>query len=283
MNATSTATVISASHRGNNGYLPSPSVAISIRQREPMPERGLPGRPSPRDHEVRRLHDLIRAAVLGGGYSGGQLPSETELMASHSATRATVRTALTMLRAERLIERTQGVGTHAVVAPRRTQLEEALGVLRTPDSHLFDPATRPMVLDRSTIPAPPTLADWLRVPPGTPCLRLEYLACFDEEPISVATNYVLYPEAEQLLRTPFRTDWYTLLQDAGVVLGESEFVLDSVLADPTSAALLGIGEGTPLLAMDQTIRDRAGRVFNVAFIRLRTNRFRFVSRASAPT
>lgn len=32
--------------------------------------------------------------------------------------------------------------------------------------------------------------------------------------------------------------------------------------------------------MDQTIRDPDGRVFNVAFIRMRTDRYRFVTRAS---
>jgi len=93
----------------------------------------------------------------------------------------------------------------------------------------------------------------------------------------LATNYVLYPEAGRLLDVPFRGDWYTLLAEAGVVLGESEFVLDSVLADPLTAALLGVAEGTALLAMDQTIADPAGRVFNVAFIRMRTGRYRFVT------
>jgi GntR family transcriptional regulator len=247
-----------------------------------MSQRGPRQRASSRDHDIRRLRDLLRAAVLGARYPNGQLPSESELMAGHAATRATVRAALAMLRAEGLIERTQGIGTHAVVAPLRARMEEALGVLRPSNSSLFDPRFRPRVLDRSTIPVPHALAAWLDVPEGTGCLRLDYVSMHEDHAFGIATNYVLFPEAGRLLDTPFRADWYTLLSEAGVVLGESEFVLDTVLADARSAALLGVGEGTALLAMDQTIRDPSGRVFNVAFIRIRTDRFRFVSSARTP-
>jgi len=235
-----------------------------------------------REHDVRRLRDLIRSAVLAGTYPGGQLPSEAELMAGHGSTRAAVRAALAMLRAERLIERIQGVGTHAVVAPIRAQMEEALGVLRPANSALFLAGTRPRLLDRSTVPTPESLAGWLRVTAGTPCLRLEYVSEIGDEPFAIATNYVLFPEAARLLDVPFRVDWYTLLAEAGVVLGESEFVMDSVLADGLSATLLDVEQGTALLAMDQTIADPDGRVFNVAFIRMRTDRYRFVTHARAP-
>ena len=128
---------------------------------------------------------------------------------------------------------------------------------------------------------PETLAGWLRVAPGTACLRLEYVSEIADVPIAIATNYVLFPEAGRLLEVPFRVDWYTLLAEAGVVLGESEFVMDSVLADELSSALLSVPAGSALLAMDQTIADPDGRVFNVAFIRMRTDRYRFVTHARA--
>jgi GntR family transcriptional regulator len=252
----------------NPGSLPSWSMAV------PTPPRER----SPREQEVRRLHDLLRAAVLSGRFTG-QLPGERALMSGYGATRATVREALAMLRSERLVERSQGVGTHAVIGPPKTTMDEALGVIG--ESEMLDAATRPRVLDRSTLPAPDTLAAWLGVVPGTPCLRLEYVAMHEGMPSAIATNYVLYPEAKQLLDTPFRAHWYTLLADAGVVLGESEFVMDCVQADPMSAALLETTPGLPLLAVEQTIADPAGRRFNVAIIRIRPDRIRFVSRASA--
>lgn len=254
----------------NQPYIPSPGMSL------PSPR----GNPS-RGHDVRRVRDLVRAAVLADVYPEGQLPSEPELMSAYGVPRATVRDALALLRAEHLIERVQGVGTHAVVSATRAPMEEAHGVLGPRGSRLLDTQTRPRVLDRSVVPVPDSLSGWLGVQAGTPCLRLEYVAMADDKPMAIATNYVLFPEAGRLADAPFRSHWYGLLADAGVEMGESEFVIDCAQADPVSAELLGLEPGRPLLSIDQTITDIAGRVFDVAFIRMRTDRFRFVSRASA--
>jgi GntR family transcriptional regulator len=242
-----------------------------------VPSARRPG--ASREQDVRRLRDLLRAAVLRGRFPAGQLPGEGDLMSGYGATRATVRAALALLRDEGLIERLPGVGTHAVVSPPRTPIDDAPGM--SPHSDLLTASTPPRVLDRTVVPAPGPLAAWLRVPPGTPCLRLEYVAMHEGLPSAIATNYVLFPEAQRLLDTPFRGHWYTLLADAGVVLGESEFVLDCAPADPVSARLLEIAPGTPLMAVEQSIADPGGRLFDVALLRIRTDRFRFVSRAAA--
>ncbi|MQY25288.1 hypothetical protein NRB56_08440 [Nocardia sp. RB56] len=234
-------------------------------------------------HDVRRLRDILRAAVRGGSYPRGLLPSEATLMAAHGASRATVRAALALLRTEGLIERTQGVGTHAVVAPVETSLPEAHGVITPAHDSLFNQRMRPRELDRSVLPAPDTVARRLRIAPGTPCLRLEYVALHQDEPIAIATNYVLFPEADKLRDTPFVSDWYRLLADSGVALSDSEFVFDCEPADATLAAVLGIREGTPLMALEQLIYDLDGRPFDLAFIHTRGERFRFVSRGTSPT
>jgi GntR family transcriptional regulator len=261
--------VTGGAHVGNAGSLASRTMAVPSPRREG----------SPREQGIRRLRDLLRAAVLAGRFVDGQLPGEGALMSGYGATRSTVREALALLRSEGLVERLPGVGTHAVVSPPKTTMDEAHGVIG--ESEMLDATTRPRVLDRSTLPAPDSLAEWLHVPPGTPCLRLEYVAMQEGRPSAIATNYVLYPEAQRLLSTPFRAHWYTLLVEAGVVLGESEFVMDCVQADPVSAELLETVPGVPLLAVEQTIADPAGRRFNVAILRIRTDRFRFVSRATA--
>jgi GntR family transcriptional regulator len=228
---------------------------------------------------VRRLRDLLRAAVLAEGFADGQLPPETELMSAYRATRATVREALALLRTDGLVARLPGVGTHAVVHPPRTGMDEAHGV--TDGGAIYTSTTPPRVLDRSTVPAPPSLAASLGVPPGTDCLRLEYVGMSEGEPVVVATNYVLFPEAARILRTPFHGHWYQLMTDAEVPVGGSEFVIDATAADPVSASLLDIAPGAPLLAVEQTITSPSGRVVDVAFLRLRPDRMRFLSRARA--
>ncbi|WAL64349.1 GntR family transcriptional regulator [Amycolatopsis cynarae] len=232
-----------------------------------------------RAHEVRRLRDMLRAAVQGGRYPDGQLPSEADLMASHHATRATVREALALLRAEGLIERVQGIGTHVVVQPVDTALPEAHGVMAPSRDSVFNRRMRPRVLDRSVVEAPATVAERLAVPEGTPCLRLEYVALHEEEPVGLVTNYVLFPEAARVRDTPFVSDWYALLADAGVELSESEFIFGCEPADPLVAPALGVRVGAPLIISEQIIYDPHGRPFDLAFIHTRGERFRFVSRA----
>jgi GntR family transcriptional regulator len=234
-----------------------------------------------RDHDVRRLRDILRATVRGGDYPRGQLPSEIELMTAYRVSRATVRAALALLRTEGLIERTQGIGTHAVPEPVTTSLPEAHGVRKPAMASMFNYRMRPRELDRSMVIAPQAIAKRLRIAPGTPCLRLEYVALHRDEPLAIATNYVRCPEATRLLDTPFVSDWYQLLADSGVALSDSEFVIDCEPADAPLAAVLDVPEGTPLISMEQIIYDLGGRPFDVAFIHTRGERFRFVSRGSS--
>lgn len=249
---------------GNGGYLPSPRVSPATRQ--------------PRIHEVRRLRDMLRAAVYAGQFEDGVLPSEAELMSAHRLSRATVREALALLRNEGLIERTQGIGTHAIVDSVSTPWTEAHGTAEPAPDSMFNRRMRPRVIDRSIVTVPATVAGRLQVSPGTPCLRLEYVALVEEEPMALATNYVLFPEAGKIRDAPFVSDWYALMAEAGVELSETEFVFGCELADAPLAAALGIREGAPLISMEQLIYDRSGRPFDLAFIHTCGERFRFVSR-----
>jgi GntR family transcriptional regulator len=148
-----------------------------------------------------------------------------------------------------------------------------------PGGMLSSGRTRPRVLDRSVMPAPPTAATGLGVAVGTPCLRLDYVALFDDEPVALATNYMLFPEAGLLLDCPFRSDWYEFLAEGGVEFGTSEFVIGCELADAGLAAELRVPAGTPVTSLEQTISDLAGRPFDLAFIYMLGRRFRIVSRA----
>jgi GntR family transcriptional regulator len=240
----------------------------------------VPRRSGPaREHDVRRVRDLVRAAILRLDFPDGALPGEGELMLSHGVGRATVRAALAMLRDEGLIERTQGVGTHVVVHTVTTHLDEAHGAAEPGLDSVLNRRMRPRVLDRSVIPLPSTVANRLGVAPGVPCLRLEYIGLLEDEPMVVATNYALFPEADRLVDAPFVSDWYALLADAGIELGDSEFLLGGMAADELTARLLEIPEHTPLLAIEQVISDPTGRPFDFAVILHRSDRFLFRSKA----
>lgn len=221
--------------------------------------------PSPRPsavsqpHEVRRLRDLLRAAIAGGRFLEGRLPGEGELMVGFGASRSAVRGALSLLHEEGLLRPLAAPGTYRAVRHRRMRsgaVPTAAGV-----------HTR--LLDRAGIAAPAPLAAWLGVPAGAPCLRIEFVSAVDGTPSAVETHYVLQPEAAELLGIPMRDGWQTLLEDAGLGRGRTETEVDHLPADPSVAELLGVRPGSPVLAVEQTATDPGGRVFDAAVLRMR--------------
>ncbi|MEU1980364.1 GntR family transcriptional regulator [Nocardia sp. NPDC019395] len=207
---------------------------------------------------TRRLRDLLRAELRSGAFGTGRLPSESELMARHRASRDVVRAALDLLRRDGLIERRRGLGTVAireeyVVAgappPAGRSLEEHLALGRI----------SPRLLHWAWVPAPPVIAGRLgEVAVGTDCLCIEYVLLLDDRPLAVFTNYLRAAEASGLDQATFRDDFYTLLHSGGVDITGCDMGVQAGRADDCAAELLHILPGEPVLLVEQTIRDRAG-------------------------
>lgn len=71
-----------------------------------------------------QLAAILAGQILAGRYPSGQrLPSEHALAAQYAVSRPTVRQALAVLRAQRLIETVDGVGSHAL-APADQEVQE---------------------------------------------------------------------------------------------------------------------------------------------------------------
>jgi GntR family transcriptional regulator len=226
---------------------------------------------------ARRVRDILRSNVIRGVYGEGVLPSEAELMAIYEAPRAAVREALAMLKSEGLVDRVQGVGTVRITSTLATVIDEAHGTHPPRSGSVLDSRTRPRILDSSIVPMPDAAATRLNVETGSKSLRLEYVSLFDGEPISLATNYLAFPEAEAVQKTPFRTDWYALLGDAGLSVGHSEFAIGCINADERVAPLLDIEVGRAVMLLEQVIWDDAGRPFNFAVIYSRGDRTQIIS------
>jgi GntR family transcriptional regulator len=235
---------------------------------------------SRRSDDIRRLRDLLRIELLRGGYAEHRLPPEEALMRDYGASRGTVREALALLRAEGLVARTQGIGTWATARQYTTSLAESHGVVEPEPLSVWAGRMRAHVLDRSVVAMPVTVAHRLEERPGVPCLRLDYVAEYEDKPVGAATNYVRMPEGAALVDVPFETDWYALLLTAGIAVGESEFLIEAALADEHDATLLGIPAGGPMFVMEQLIRNRTGRPFDFALIRSRGDRSSLFSRAT---
>lgn len=219
------------------------------------------------DHSVRRLRDLLRAAIVRAGTAGRKLPSEQELMAEYGVSRNTVRGALGLLRDEGLVARLHGRGTLLLDLPSLMSLREYNGVADPATATMLGGVIRSDVVEERTVPAPPGLATLLDRSPGEPLLCVDYVAIVGGEPIAVATDYVRMPESEAVAATPFRSDWFARLAEAGLVAETAECLFEAGVADAIDAGLLDLRPGDPVMIAEQVLRDRSGEVFNVALIR----------------
>lgn len=233
---------------------------------------------------VRHLRDLLRSEILEGAYAKGMLPSETELMVACGASRATVRGAFALLRQEGIIDRLQGVGTFVVSHPTQARLEGTnFRTISAPgDRGERETEVHPRIIEQGVVSTPRPVASRLEVPTSTPCLRLEFVSMHRDEPSAVVTNYTLFPEAERLLGTSYRSDWHVYLAEAGVAVGDSEYLIGSVGADSGVAILLQIRTGVPVTFVQQLTFDPSGRPFNFAVMYFRCDRVMFSYRASSP-
>jgi GntR family transcriptional regulator len=231
---------------------------------------------SKRDHDARRLRDLLRSEVLAGRYSEGLLPSEAALMLEYGASRGTIRAALNQLRVSGVVERIQGTGTFVVAERYALRLIELHGI----DEKLSNEGAFTVdVLEKRVIPMPAPVAAQLHDTAGAPCLRLEYRGLANGRVNSVCTNYLRFPEAAAVLDVPFEGHWYALLAAAKLDVAGTDLLIEAVLADdPDLAALLEVELGAPLLAAQQVIRDESGRPYDFAVLRMRADRLSLLAR-----
>jgi GntR family transcriptional regulator len=233
-----------------------------------------------RADEARRVRDLLRSELHRGGFSDGRLPGEEQLMSEFGVARSAVRGALALLRAEGLVRRVQGVGTIVTHSPAAVSLDlnEYHGVVDPEPGSVLSGQMYVQVLDWREVRLPDTATRSLGLPAGGSGLRIDYVGWYRDEPIGLATNYIRFPEAGELRREQFRTDWYALLEAADLKIAETTFLMEASVADEHDAELLRIAPGSPVLLSEQVIYGPDG-AFDFALIRGRGDRTAVFSRA----
>jgi GntR family transcriptional regulator len=215
-------------------------------------------------------------ALITGLASGSPVPTERELAERFGTSRTTVRQAIAELVVEGRLERTQGRGTF-VSSPKLMQVRQLTSFSQDLTSEGWRPGS--VVLDIAEVPASAEAAAHLHVAEGTPIHRVERLRTAAEEPIAHEIAHLPGPHpglAEELER---RGSLYDTLRDAyGITLDVVEDTVETVLADPGRAELLGVDTGLPLLLVHRTAWDVDGRLVEWTRSVFRGDRFRFVAR-----
>ncbi|MFI1397704.1 GntR family transcriptional regulator [Streptomyces sp. NPDC020681] len=206
---------------------------------------------------------------------GGLLPTERDLAVTYEVSRETVRQALRELLLEGRLRR-QGRGT-VVAGPK---LEQPLSLAsytegvrrqgRTPGRNLIS-------LDR--FPCSEALASDIGAAVGEPVWHMERVLLADDERVGLESTYVTVARVPRL-DADFDPDssFYAYLRERlGIAFGDADERIETVLATPREALLIGTPPALPMLLIHRVSRDTAGKPLERVRTLYRGDRFSFTA------
>ena len=223
----------------------------------------------------KRLRALISSDGLD---SDGRLPTERELAEMYGVSRTTVRQVLDGLEHAGLIRRRRGRtgGTFAT----RGRVDIDFGYLAGIPSYLRAQGFRAgaHVVSARMVPADTATADALRIPPGALVHDVIRVRLADE--VRISLEHARFPVAlfPDLLSERLDDSIYELMaQRYGLRAVKAVERLVAVLADADQAALLGIGVGDPLMAIERIAYDGADQPLEYSTDLFRGDRTRVIA------
>lgn len=201
----------------------------------------------------QQLYELLRRAIRRREYKpGDRLPTEQELMAQYSASRATVRQALDLLVKEGLVYRQRARGTFVASPTIEQSLVRIVSFSEDMRQRGLKAATR--VLEAKLVKANDELAEKLQVAPGEELACLLRLRLADQEPMSVEESFLVHRYCLGVLRKhnyaryPLRE---ALERDYNIRLVHAKQVIRAIAAPASLARVLEVPRGAPLLALER--------------------------------
>jgi GntR family transcriptional regulator len=238
----------------------------------------MPGAPAallrlPKYYEVKKELLEFTSAMS----PGSPVPPERELARRYGTSRTTVRQALAELVIEGRLLRMQGKGTF-VAKPKVAQPLELASYTEGLREHGLHPQTK--ILEIGYVTADEHLATLLGIRPGARTLRLHRLRLADGEPMSIDTSHLPAKRFPGLRRQLERhaSLYETLRTNYGIQLTEAEETIETVIADPHDASLLGVDPGLPLLLLSRHAIDSTGQPVEWAQSWYRGDRYKFITR-----
>jgi GntR family transcriptional regulator len=230
--------------------------------------------PIPLYHQMEQ-HLLAR--LRDGDFApGALLPTEEQLCQSYGVSRITVRKALESLTQQGAIIRRRGIGSFAAERMPGVHSVRLSGSL---DEFLQSAVQlRSRVLAMESCLADDEVALALALAIGDPVTRLELVSASAEGPLAHLVIY--FPEAvgRQLSVDDVTGDVPVVRMverklSMSVVRAEQLILPD--VANPQTADLLGVTEGTPILRVQRTYYTAAGQPVETAYVRYHPDRYRY--------
>ncbi|WP_067474771.1 GntR family transcriptional regulator [Nocardia amamiensis] len=216
----------------------------------------------------RQIADLLREAISAARLApGDQLPSEAELIGHFGVARMTVRQAVQELRSEGLVYAQQGRGVFVRANPpirrlasdrfaRKHRAGGKAAFTVEAEKSGFSPAVDHIQVGRSA--AGLSVAERLRVDPGTDVVvrTRRYLA--NGQPVEIATSYIplAFAAGTPIERPdPGPGGIYARLEEGGHVLKRFTEEVGARMPTPDERRELEIGDRTPVITLVRTAYD----------------------------
>ena len=205
--------------------------------------------------------ELERAIESGELKPGTRLDNEIALADHLGLSRPTMRRAIEYLVQRGLLVRKRGVGTQ-VVHPKMRRPVELTSLYD--DLTLSGKNPRTSVISLRTLPATDAVAHALSIDEGTPVVALERLRYADDEPLAIMRNWIPRGLVELTVELLEQTGLYQVMRAAGIRPHLASQTVGARKATAAEARLLHATRGEPLLTMQRTTYDDAGRSLEFA-------------------
>lgn len=222
-----------------------------------------------------KAHVSVLVEELG---EGGMLPPERDLALRYGVSRETVRQALRELLLEGRLAR-QGRGT-VVAGPKLEQPLSLASYTEGVRRQGRTPGRRLIGLER--FPCPEALAAEIGVERGEPVWHLERVLLADDDRVGLESTYVSVARVPDLAEK-FDPDssFYAYLHDRlGISFGDADERIETVLATPREALLIGTPPALPMLLIHRVSRDADGQPLERVRTLFRGDRFSFTAHLS---
>jgi len=208
--------------------------------------------------KYRKLQATLAELIASGLSPGDAIPSERELMVRFEVSRTTVRTAITELVNEGLLERRHGKGTF--VAEQRVTSRLHLASF-SEDMHRRGLRPASSVLRAEEAPADAVVAEALGLRLGASCARIERLRFADGRPMAHEIAHYALHRLPGLLDEDLTGSIYGILRDRyRLPPDDGEQLLWSEPAIGPRTKLLEVAAGAPLLVFQRSTDARTSPI-----------------------
>jgi GntR family transcriptional regulator len=201
-----------------------------------------------------QVRELLLARLDAGEWQPGEaIPSEQELAARFAVAPGTVRKAIDALAADNVVVRRQGKGTY--VASLAAEQPSRVRFLRIRRDDGVDEYPTSRLIDVRRAKAAGDTARQLGLRSGDPVLLLRRVLMFEGRPAvldDITLPAALFRGLTKARYAAWRGPLYGFFEsEFGVRMLHARERVKAVAADAAAAALLGVEEGTPVLAVER--------------------------------